>query len=140
MTTLVYHYVIEGQFNNLFQLLNKTKSVEFLAIKIVAYLQINRVDLALTTLAKMKAVEEDSCLVTLCHCWVTLFNPQAPLNAYDVLMQSLNELQEKFGYSLKTYNILGTVLMIKGENEKAAQIFEAALQENNIYELQDGDS
>ena len=88
----------------------------------------------------MRGVEEDNCLVTLCHCWITLHNPKAPVNAYDVLIQSLNELQEKFGYSLKTYNILGTVLMIKGENEKAAQIFEAALQENNIYNLQDGDS
>ena len=38
MTTLVYHYVIEGQFNNLFQLLNKTKNMEFLAVKLVAYL------------------------------------------------------------------------------------------------------
>ena len=28
MTTLVYYYVIEGQFTNLFQLLNETKNIE----------------------------------------------------------------------------------------------------------------
>jgi len=73
-------------------------------------------------------------------CWITLHNPSAPVNAYDSLIANLNELSDKFGYSLKTYNILGTVLMIKGETEKAKQIFHAALSENNVFEMGDGDS
>lgn len=28
MTTMVYHYLIEGQHNNLFQLLNNTRNIE----------------------------------------------------------------------------------------------------------------
>ena len=79
MTTLVYHYLIDGQFNNLFQLLNQTKDLEFLAIKLLGYLQINRVDLAEKTYAKIKQIDEDSCLTTLCHVWVTLHDPKAPV-------------------------------------------------------------
>ena len=120
MTTLVYHYMLEGQHNNLFQLLNNTKNLEFLAIKLTAYLQINRVDMAEKTLSQMKSIEEDSCLVTLCYSWITLHNPNAPVQAYDNLIAGLNELSDKFGYSLKTYNLLGCVLIIKGELEKAA--------------------
>ena len=51
------------------------------------------------------------------------------------MVQSLNDLSQKFGYTLKTYNILGIVLMIQGEYDKAEKIFENALQENQIYEL-----
>jgi hypothetical protein len=29
--------------------------------------------------------------------------------------------------------------MIKGENEKAFKLFDAAIQENNVFSLQDGD-
>ena len=101
----------------------------------VAYLQINRIDLADRALQTMRQVEEDNCLVSLCQCWLTLHDPKQPLNCYDLLIQNLNELSEKFGYSLKTYNILGIVLIIKGEHEKAIQIYENALKENGIYEL-----
>ena len=67
MTTLVYHYFISEQRNNLFQLLNNSKNVEFLSVKCVAYLEINRVDLAKKCLEQIKTIEEDSCLVTLCE-------------------------------------------------------------------------
>jgi hypothetical protein len=55
------------------------------------------------------------------------------------MIQALNELSDKFGYTLKTYNILGIILMIQGEAQKACQIFESALNENSVYELEDGD-
>lgn len=38
MTTLVYYYFIDGQVNNLFQLLKNTDNIEFLAIRLLAYL------------------------------------------------------------------------------------------------------
>ena len=110
-----------------------------LAIKLVAYLQINRMDLAEKTLSQMKTVEEDHCLITLSNCWLTLHNPKIPLQSYDHLISQINELSDKFGYSIKTYNILGCILMIKGENEKAHKLFDAAIQENNVFDLQDGD-
>lgn len=94
-----------------------------MAIKVIGYLLINRIDLAEKTYKQMSQIEEDNCLCTLCHCWITLHNPKAPLQSYDVLINNLNELSDKFGYSLKTYNLLGIVLMIKGEIEKACKIF-----------------
>jgi hypothetical protein len=36
---------------------------------------------------------------------------------------------EKYGYTTKTYNILGIALMIKSDYERAAKIFESALAE-----------
>ena len=79
MMTLVYYYVLEQQWNNLFQLLNNTRNIEFLALKLIAYLQINRVDMAEKTLGQIRTVEEDHCLATLGACWLTLHNPNAPL-------------------------------------------------------------
>ena len=52
----------------------------------------------------------------------------------------MNELSDKFGYSLKTYNLLGIVLMIQGETDKASKIFETALNENGIFDLKEGDA
>jgi hypothetical protein len=67
----------------------------------------------------MKQVEEDSCLISLAQCWISLQDPKAPANVYETMIKSLNELSEKFGYTLKTYNILAIILMITGEIEKA---------------------
>ena len=69
-----------------------------------------------------------------------MHNPKAPVQNYEALIQNLNELSDKFGYSLKTYNLLGLVLMNQNEMEKAAKIFQTALDENGIFDLQDGDS
>ena len=87
----------------------------------------------------MKLVEEDSCLIILSQCWLNLNNPKAPVNCHEQMIKGLNELSDKFGYTIKTYNILGIILMIQGETEKASAIFENALAEYNIYGLQDGD-
>lgn len=137
MTTLVYYYLIDKQFNNLFQLLNDTKNMEFLGIRMMGELQINRTDLARKTLSKMKAIEEDNCLIVVCQAWLSLHDPKAPLQTCEQIINNLNELSQKFGYTIKTYNILGIVLMIQGEIDKASQIFENALVENDIYNLID---
>ena len=41
----------------------------------------------------------------------------------------LNELGEKYGYSTKTYNLLAIALMLKSDFDRAAKIFESALNE-----------
>ena len=104
-------------------------------MKLAAYLQIDRLDLAQKTLDKMKGIEEDSCLIVLGQCWISLNDAKAPVNAYEQMIKSLNELSDKFGYTIKTYNILGIILMIQGEIDKASQIFENALNELNVYNL-----
>ena len=85
----------------------------------MGYLRINRFDLARKTLDAMKQIEEDNCLVTLCQCWLTFHDPETPIQSYENMVATLSELSEKFGYTLKTYNILGIVLMIQGEYDKA---------------------
>jgi len=80
-------------------------------VQLLTYIRINRADLASKTLEAMRKIEEDNCLVSLCQCWVNLFNPKAALNCYEILIQNLNELSDKFGYTLKTYNLLAVVLM-----------------------------
>ena len=69
---------------------------------------------------QMKVIEEDNCLVVLAQCLVGLQNPKAPVNSYELMIKNLNELSDKFGYTIKTYNILGIILMIQGELDKAA--------------------
>jgi len=67
----------------------------------------------------MKGIEEDNCLVTLSHTWIVLHNPKIPIQAYEGLIHNINDLSNQFGYSIKTYNLLGMVLLIKGDTEKA---------------------
>ena len=57
------------------------------------------------------------------------------MQSYEQIIEGLNELSQKFGYTLKTYNILGIVLMIQGEIDKASQIFENAIKEHDIYNI-----
>ena len=45
------------------------------------------------------------------------------------MIQALNEMGEKYGYSTKTYNILALALMIKSDYERALKIFESAIGE-----------
>lgn len=54
-------------------MLHKTKVPEFLALKAVALLKINRIDLAEAVLRQMKQIDEDNCLTQLVHSWVHLY-------------------------------------------------------------------
>lgn len=90
-------------------------------------MEINRIDLAEKTLQTLQMVEEDSVLIPLAQCWINFENPKCPANIYEIMIKSLNEISEKFGYTVKTYNILAIILMITGETEKAQAILENAL-------------
>ena len=54
---------------------------------------------------------------------------------HESIISTLNDLSEKFGYTLKTYNLLALALMERGDYSKAIQIFETALTEQGISEL-----
>jgi tetratricopeptide (TPR) repeat protein len=47
----------------------------------------------------------------------------------DTLINALNELGEKCGYTTKSYNLLAIILMIKGQIDKALKIFDSALND-----------
>lgn len=81
---LIYYCYVNEDYNRLFYLLNKTKSLEYMAIKVSAQLKINRVDLAEQTYKHMKAIDEDNVLTTLAHCWLTV-------SSYMEYMLSYNE-------------------------------------------------
>lgn len=108
-----------------------------MAVKLFAYIRINRFDLAGKTLTTMKEVEEDNCLYTLASCWLSLYDPSSPPNVHDSVISQLNELSEKFGYTLKTYNILGIALIERGDLDKAIMIYENALTSLGVYALFD---
>ena len=56
------------------------------------------------------------------------------------MIQNLNELSDKFGYTIKTFNLLGVALMIQGEYDKAQKIFENAVNESSVFELIESDT
>lgn len=59
---MVYYLFIEKDYEKLFMVLQKTKDIEHLSIKLLAYLEINRLDLAGKVHADMKVLEEDHIL------------------------------------------------------------------------------
>ena len=60
----------------------------------------------------MKKLEEDNVLVEMGQCWLSLHDPKTPMQSYEKMITNLNDLSQKFGYTMKTFNILGIVLMI----------------------------
>lgn len=63
MFTLTAYYLFNtANFNKMFQLLSRTKQPEFLALRVIANLKINRPDLAEKTLHEMRKNDEDNCL------------------------------------------------------------------------------
>lgn len=129
MVLLTYYLLAEGDFNKLLLLLNKTRSPELLAIKIVAQMRINRPDLAEATLRILKSTDEDNCLTVLAQTWLHIQKSGMQSNLDEIINQ-LNQLSERVGgYTLKTYNLLGCTLMLKNDTDRAIKIFENAVNE-----------
>lgn len=45
-----------------------------MSLKIISFLNINRIDLAENELNQMKKIDEDNCLTTLSHLWINVFS------------------------------------------------------------------
>jgi coatomer subunit epsilon len=98
-----------------------------------AYLKINRSDLAEQTLRVMKSVDEDAVLTTLASCWIHIHSSTTSQSTpTDSLIASLNEMGEKYGYTLKTYNLLAIALMLNQDYERAMKVFDSALTQLNL--------
>lgn len=92
-------------------------------------MKINRPDLADKTLNKLKQLDEDNCLTVLASTWLTLYK-SGMKSTVDDLITSLNQMSERVGgYSTKTYNLLGMALLLKNNVNKAAEIFQVAIDE-----------
>lgn len=73
MCLITYYLLAQEDYDNLLKLLSKTVNPEYLAVKIVAYMKINRADLAEKTLTKLKSIDEDNCLTVLASTWLTMY-------------------------------------------------------------------
>jgi len=56
-----------------------------LALKVQAYLRINRADLAEQTLKQLRAIDEDNCLTTLAASWLQLYKCGVPSSVDDLI-------------------------------------------------------
>lgn len=65
-------------------------------------------------------------LTVLSHCWLSM-HKSGSQSHLDGLIGTLNQLSERFGYTTKTYNLLGMILMQKNDFDRALQIFETAV-------------
>lgn len=129
MILLTYWLLSEGDYNKLLLLLNRTRNPEFLTVKIVAQMRINRPDLAENTLRILKSVDEDNCLTILSATWVNIYKSGMQSNL-DEMISQMNQLSERVsGYTLKTYNMLACTLMLKNDIDRAIKIFENAVNE-----------
>lgn len=70
---VVYYLFLAEDYNRLFCLLHTSNNLEHLSIKTLAYVKINRLDLADQTLQHMKSLDEDSPLTSLAHSWLSLY-------------------------------------------------------------------
>lgn len=87
MILLTYYLLSEGDYNKLLQLLNRTRNPEFLTVKIVAQMRINRPDLAENTLRILKSVDEDNCLTVLSSTWVHIYKSGMQSNLDEMISQ-----------------------------------------------------
>lgn len=58
----------------------------------------------------------------------------------DNLITTLNELGDKYGYTIKSYNLLALILVIKGQLDKALKIFESALNDHLKLTTKEGEA
>ena len=92
----------------------------------------NRADLAEATLRKLKQTDEDNCLTVLAQAWLTVYKCGMP-STIDELISSLNQLCMRHeGYTLKTYSILASALLMKNDVDRALKIFEQGLAEMDL--------
>ena len=79
----------------------------------------------------MKEIDEDNCLTGLAHSWMVLQKGNSP-SGYTSLGKHVNEMGDKFGLSIKLYNLLGISLMLKSEFSKALKVFEQAIESEGL--------
>lgn len=87
MVLLTYYLLAEKDYNKLLLLLNRTRNPEFLTVKIVAQVSINRPDLAEGTLRILKSVDEDNCLTALSATWLHMYKSGMQSNLDEMISQ-----------------------------------------------------
>lgn len=114
----------EGDFkSSLHQVKDADKNLEKLAIQVMIFLKIDRIDLADKTLKNMQAIDDDDPITSLATAWVAAAQGGERASEAAFVVQ---ELIEKFGPSVKTLNLLAACQMrLKNWNEASKFLKEA---------------
>jgi len=86
-------------------------NLEKMALAVLIFLKLNRVDLAQKMVEAMFAIEDDDCLTVLCTAFVAA--AQAQEAKLEQAKLSLDELVEKHGPSVVVYNALASVQLVQ---------------------------
>jgi len=97
--------------------------LEKLALQVVIYLKIDRVDLATKTLKMMQDIDDDDTLTQLATSWVYISQGEEKVTEASFLLQ---ELMEKFDVSVSVLNTLAVCQMHKKEWTGAFQFLKQA--------------
>jgi tetratricopeptide (TPR) repeat protein len=130
-TTLIAAQIYEESqdYKNGLRLLHESKTLEGLALCVQMQLRIQRPDLAMKTVSKMQDIDDDDTLCVFAVAWVSMSMAQGSDAGQDGLkdaFDALQDLQEKFGASIKLLNTLGACQMHMGEYSDALGYLKSA--------------
>ena len=72
----------------------------------------------------MKEQDEDNVLTAISHVWISIYK-SGTQSSLDELLQQIFQISERFGgYTATLYNLLGLVLLMKADIDKAVKIYD----------------
>jgi tetratricopeptide (TPR) repeat protein len=91
-------------------------TMEHLALSVQIYLRMDRLDLALGSLMKMKQMDEEAVLAQLCHCHIAIY--QGSSQALDAV-HIVTSLTEQYGSCIMLLNMAAVACMASGQYAEA---------------------
>jgi len=91
-------------------------TMEHLALSVQIYLRMDRLDLALGSLMKMKQMDEEAVLAQLCHCHIAIY--QGSSQALDAV-HIVTSLTEQYGNCIMLLNMAAVACMASGQYAEA---------------------
>jgi tetratricopeptide (TPR) repeat protein len=91
-------------------------TMEHLALTVQIYLRMDRLDLALGSLMKMKQMDEEAVLAQLCHCHIAIY--QGSSQALDAV-HIVTSLTEQYGNCVMLLNMAAVACMASGQYAEA---------------------
>ncbi|GAM17002.1 hypothetical protein SAMD00019534_001770 [Acytostelium subglobosum LB1] len=120
-------YYSEGNFEEALRVLNKSDSLECIALQIQVYLKIDRLDLAEKRYSDMKKLDIDATPSQLAHAWIAITQGD------DKIKEALSvyeELSEKYGPTSMLLNGRATCEILLKRFEKAENLLLLSLEKN----------
>lgn len=120
-------YINEKNYKNVLTVLNNyNENLESLILQITIYILIHRVDIAKEKLTLLINTSDDDVLSILGQSYVTLYNGDK--TSVQNVLYELNDLSEKFGHSVVTYNLIALCHTQLNDYTTAVQTLKQARQ------------